>query len=203
MAGVPVENRSWHRPWPLTALSLLLLVQALASAMIGGAKLGLPGFDWLRPAVNPLNAVTGLGLLLIAPVALVAAVGFLRLWRPAWLLGMSLQGLGLIVILTLYFYFTVKSGYIYAGMAYHVFTVLYLNSNAVQIAFRVREEDEDLTPELSSRPTGSCSAGSSRSSGTPKGRSSSRWRWSPTSGRAACGASGPARSRCAWSRRAG
>ncbi len=144
MIDVSGENRlqPWNRPWPVTALSLLLLMQAVASAAIGASKLGLPGFDWLRPVVNPLNTVAGLGLLLIAPVALVAAVGFLRLWRRAWLVGMCLQGLGLIVILTLYFYFTVRSGYIYAGMAYHVFTVLYLNSTAVQTVFRVREEDE-------------------------------------------------------------
>lgn len=129
------------RPWPVTALGVILLSQAVFSAVIGAVKLGVPGLGWLSPVAGSINVLAAAGLMLLSPVAFLAAVGFFRLWSTAWTLGMGIQGLGLLVALMMYFYSDVRPAYIYAGMAYHVLTVIYLNSHGVQTAFRVRKSD--------------------------------------------------------------
>jgi hypothetical protein len=131
------------RPWPVTALGGILLSQAIFAAVLGAAKLGAPGLGWLDPVTGGINLLAAAGLMLLAPVALLAAVGFFRLWSAAWTLGMGIQGLGLLVALAMYFYYPgVQPAYVYAGMAYHILTVVYLNTHDVQTAFRVRKGDE-------------------------------------------------------------
>lgn len=130
------------RPWPVTALGAILLSQAILFSVFGAARFGAPGFGWLDSLVGQLNLLAGVGLVLLAPAALVAAIGFFRLWRFSWTIGMGIQGLSLLVAITLYFYSNVSLAYVYAGMAYHILTVLYLNSRAVQDVFQVRDHDE-------------------------------------------------------------
>ncbi|HZY65019.1 MAG: hypothetical protein M3N10_02600 [Actinomycetota bacterium] len=139
-----VEERGRRtRPWPVTALGGILLSQAVFAAVLGAAKLGASGLGWLGPVTGDINLLAAAGLILLAPVALLAAVGFFRLWSSAWTLGMGIQGLGLLVALGMYFYYPdVPPAYVYAGMAYHILTVVYLNSHGVQTAFRVRTSDE-------------------------------------------------------------
>ncbi len=129
----------------MTALGGILLSQAAFSAVLVAAKLGTPGLGWLDPVLGSINLLATAGLALLSPVALLAAVGFFRLWSPAWTLGMGIQGLGLLVALGMYFYSypEVQAAYIYAGMAYHVLTVVYLNTHDVQTAFRVRKDAGD------------------------------------------------------------
>lgn len=129
------------RPWPVTALGTILLSQAVFFALIGVAKFDAPGLGWLVPISGRLNPLAGVGLLLLAPAALLAAIGFFRLWRVSWTIGMGIQGLSLLVAIILYFYSNVSLAYVYVGIAYHILTVLYLNSRAVQSVFRVRSED--------------------------------------------------------------
>lgn len=133
------------RPWPVTVLGIVLLSQSVLAAAVGAARLGVFDPAWLDPLVGSVNVYAGAGLLALAPLALVAAGGFFRPWRPAWTIGMGIQGLGLLVAILLYFYSGVAAGYVYAAMAYHVFTVLYLNSNGVRTVFRVgvREREHE------------------------------------------------------------
>ncbi len=130
------------RPWPVTALGTILLSQAILFSAIGAARFGVPGFVWLDSLVGRPNLLAGIGLTLLAPAALVAAIGFFRLWRFSWTIGMGIQGLSLLVAIALYFYSNVNLAYVYAGMAYHILTVLYLNSRAVQEVFQVRDSGE-------------------------------------------------------------
>ena len=138
--GIAEKGRT--RPWPVTALGTILLSQAALFLAFGAAKFSAPGFGWLTPLTGQLNLLAGAGLVLLAPAALVAAIGFFRLWSVSWTIGMGIQGLSLLVAIALYFYSNVSLAYVYAGMAYHIFTVLYLNTRAVQAVFRVRDHDE-------------------------------------------------------------
>lgn len=137
---VPEEGRI--RPWPVTALGMILLSQAAFFSAVGAARFGAPGFGWLEPLVGQLDLLAGAGLVLLAPAALVAAIGFFRLWSLSWTIGVGIQGLSLLVAIAMYFYSSVSLTYVYAGMAYHILTVLYLNSRGVQAVFRVRGHDE-------------------------------------------------------------
>lgn len=142
ISGAGVEVRA-ARPWPVTALGVILLSQSVLAVLVGAAQLGAFSLGWLDPLVGSLNVYAGAGLVALSPVALVAAVGFFRLWRPAWTVGVGIQGLSLLVAILLYFYSGVRPGYVYAGMAYHVFTVVYLNSYGVRTVFRVGSPEED------------------------------------------------------------
>lgn len=128
----------------MTALGAILLSQAVFAAVLVAAKLGAPGLGWLEPVLGSISLFATAGLMLLSPVALLAALGFFRLWATAWTLGMGIQGLGLLVALGMYFYSypEVRPAYIYAGMAYHILTVVYLNTHDVQTAFRVRKDAE-------------------------------------------------------------
>ncbi|MDQ4106803.1 MAG: hypothetical protein M3157_06490 [Actinomycetota bacterium] len=137
-AKTRVAEESRVRPWPVTALGMILLSQAALFSAVGAARLGAPGLGWLEPLADQLDPLAGAGLVLLAPAALVAAIGFFRLWSVSWTIGVGIQGLSLLVAITLYLYSNVNLAYVYGGMAYHILTVLYLNSRGVRDAFRVR-----------------------------------------------------------------
>lgn len=119
-----------------------MLSQAGLISAVGAVNLDFIDLAFVEPFISGLSVLAVAGLLLLAPLALVAAVGFFRLWRAAWVIGIGLQGLSLLVILILYFYSNVRPGYLYAGMLYHIMTILYLNSPAVKAVFRVGGRDE-------------------------------------------------------------
>jgi len=141
----PTSNKPRKRPWSVTAVGLLLLLQA-----VGLFALGAIHFDmvYLVDLWTPLSALSAEELLLgvankvvmsiifipLSLLAVMAAVGFLRLWRNAWTNAMLLQGLTLLIALILYF--TAKPFYVYILMLYSIFMVLYLNYYHVQMAFR-------------------------------------------------------------------
>jgi len=66
--------------------------------------------------------------------ALVAGIGLLRLRPSAWTLAVLTEGLSLTMALVIYS--RDKPIYIYPLMIYTIVTVLYLNYNDVQVAFR-------------------------------------------------------------------
>lgn len=130
------------RPWPVTALGVILLSQSVLMTLIAVAELNAAGLGWLRPIAGEISLSIDVGLIFLAPLALIAAIGFFKLWSRAWVIGMGLQGLSLTVALAFYFYSDVSPAYVYGGMAYHIFTVMYLNSHAVKTIFRVEGYDE-------------------------------------------------------------
>jgi len=126
------------RPWPVTALGLLLIVQAVA--------LGSLGFFFLSPFGPQLTLTSeiiranlpaiskGLGFIALALLTLLTAFSFLRLRRGAWVNAVLLQGIGLLTALGFYFY--ERQTFAYVMMLYGIGMVLYLNHAEVQAAFR-------------------------------------------------------------------
>jgi hypothetical protein len=139
------SNKPRKRPWSVTAVGLLLLLQAVGLFGLGATHFAIV---YLVDLWAPLSALSAGELLLgvvnmvvmsiifipLSLLAVMAAIGFLRLWRNAWTNAMLLQGLTLLIALILYF--TAKPFYVYILMLYSIFMVLYLNYYHVQMAFR-------------------------------------------------------------------
>jgi magnesium-transporting ATPase (P-type) len=141
----PTSNKSRKRTWPVTAVGLLLLLQAVGLFGLGaihfaavylleplGQMLELSAEEQLLGMIKGI--VMSMIFIPLSLLAIMAAVGFLRLWRNAWTNAMLLQGLTLLIALILYF--TGKPFYVYILMLYSIFMVLYLNYYHVQMAFR-------------------------------------------------------------------
>lgn len=130
-----------RRPWPVTANSLLLLLEAFGFALMAIAYLAPLGVRW--PFTNALwdehraEMVLGFVLALLGVLALAAAAGFLRVANGAWLLAVFVQGLNLGVALVLYF--ESRPTFVYGMMVYGIVMVLYLHQADVQAAFRPDE----------------------------------------------------------------
>jgi hypothetical protein len=140
------------RSGPVTVLGLLLLLQA-----VGLFDLGLffftRGLGLRRSLIvemlitEPINALAmGIIFIPLALLALLAALGFFRLWRAAWMMAMLTQGLSLLTALLLYF--NQRPGYVYVIMLYSIFLVIYLHTAEISTTFEpaatlVEEEDEE------------------------------------------------------------
>lgn len=122
------------RPWLVTAIGLLLLLQTTVLLGLGAYNLILAGLAPGEFTVRMLRSFEGAVLALLAPLTLLAAVGFLTGQRSAWLLAILSQGLGLTISLLLYA--RERPVYVYVVMAYHVVMVMYLNSYNVRASFR-------------------------------------------------------------------
>ncbi len=128
--------------WPLTAIGILLFFEAAGLATAGTLNFTAVAFEAALPS-RLVGWGTSLSVLflLISPLALVAGVGFMRLWAGAWLAAMSLQGLSLAVSLAIYFYLPESPFYLFLGMAYATLMVMYLNSHGVRASFRPEKRD--------------------------------------------------------------
>lgn len=140
------------RSGPVMVLGLLLLLQA-----VGLFDLGLffftRGLGLRRSLIvemlitEPINALAmGIIFIPLALLALLAALGFFRLWRAAWMMAMLTQGLSLLTALLLYF--NQRPGYVYVIMLYSIFLVIYLHTAEVSTTFEpaatlIEEEDEE------------------------------------------------------------
>ena len=82
------------------------------------------------------DVATGTVFMPLSVLALVAAFGFLGLWRHAWTLASLLQGLTLLIALLLYL--DRKPWYIYVLMLYSIVMVLYLHDGDVRHPFRTQ-----------------------------------------------------------------
>jgi hypothetical protein len=135
----PATQETKTRPGAVSILGLLLLLEA------GGFfDLGLffftGGLGPTRSLVmetlltEPIYTLAeGIIFLPLSLLSLLAAVGFFRLWRAAWVMAMLVQGLSLLTALVLYF--NQQPDYVYMIMLYSIFLVVYLNTFEVQTAF--------------------------------------------------------------------
>jgi hypothetical protein len=129
--------------WPVRAISLLLIVQALG--LIGINAWLLSGIDWEREFAFVFLSLTALDTLsfstmftLIAVVSFFTAFAFFLRRRSAWLVAMTIQGAILFCCLWIYFLTTSHlraSLFIYLIMLYSILLVLYLNTTDVRQAF--------------------------------------------------------------------
>lgn len=128
-----VSSLAPERRWPVLALGLLLLAQA--AGLFG---LGSTFFLQLQPAadglINLVPMLNSSAFNLLALLAFITGVGFLRRQRLAWLFAMTLQSLCLLLALGLYA--RGKPAAMYMVLAYSVGMVLYLNVSDVRAAFR-------------------------------------------------------------------
>lgn len=127
-----------NRPWSLTALSFLLLLETIALVSIGSFRaytvIDIPDGLWQIQLVRNSTTLAlegGLALL-----TFIAAVGLFQLWRVAWLFAMLVQGIVLYTLLRLHFMDMITNQLDYAVMAFAIFIVLYLNYHEVQQLFR-------------------------------------------------------------------
>lgn len=132
------------RPWSVTALGFLLLAEAIALVSIGSFRtfeiVRTPESVWQIGMVgSPLFVVLEV---LLAVLTFIAAVGFFRLWRVAWLFAMLVQGIVLYFLLRLHFGGQITEAIDYAVMGFAVFIVLYLNYHEVQALFRFEAGEE-------------------------------------------------------------
>jgi hypothetical protein len=147
--------------WPVRLVGLLLILQALALIVYGMLPGLLASFasDLFVSVQHDLSAeesaefsqaLEELSLLvrdrrlmstfsqLLGLVGLVAGVGVLFRWRPAWTLAMALQGLDLVTAIGRH-YLADKPPEVYLAMAFGIFVVACLNSSGVSAAFRPRQ----------------------------------------------------------------
>jgi hypothetical protein len=134
------------RPWPVTMLSLLLLLQAVGLFAVGTTNLLRTS---LRLGITPdtvmealPHAARGSLFIALALLALLVSFSFFRLRRTAWLSALLVQGLTLLFALSLYLRDRPGSRphYAYVMMLYALFMVVYLNYGDVPAAFRPKHE---------------------------------------------------------------
>lgn len=132
----PVSPRK--RPWVVTSLGLLLVLQAVGFPLVGAAYLSWLDLGWEFLPQNvgrdALSIVIGAVFLALGVLAWLTAIGFFRLWAESWLSAIALQGLNLLMAILLYF--QEKPFFAYLLMAYGIFMVIYLNYSEVAAAFR-------------------------------------------------------------------
>jgi hypothetical protein len=139
------------RPPAVTILSLLLLLQAAGLIFLNlffYLNLDLQtGPTWQTVLHEPVETLTLQGaFIFLALLALLAAIGFYRLWVSAWFLAMLLQGLGLLTTLSLYF--SQKPDHVYGMMLYSILMVIALNYSEVYLAFQPPATLEESPEEV-------------------------------------------------------
>lgn len=130
-APPPRPPRREGRPWPVKALTLLLVVQGVGLLVLGVLSVDRTASLWEILMDDSFYAtLPPLGVL-----ALVTATGFLRLRPWAWVMAMLVQGLSLFVALVFYFRYRPQDLVIYGMMVYAIIMVLYLNYAEVPAVF--------------------------------------------------------------------
>ncbi len=147
----PTDSK--RSPWPVRAIALLLLLQAVGllgfnvyniNSQIGDQAEIRINFDDVnskeeydnlpahqRAIVDAL--ITGILFFPLTIVAIMASVGFLFRQRFGWLLAMLTQNIILAICIMLYL--GIRPVIIYPIMTYSILMVLYLNMQEVRLAF--------------------------------------------------------------------
>lgn len=140
-AAAPAPRRPARRegrPWPVKALTLLLVVQGVGLLVVGVFSVNRSASLWEILTEDSFYAtLPPLGVL-----ALVTAIGFLGLRPWAWVTAMLVQGLTLLVALIFYFRYRPQDVLIYGMMVYAITMVLYLNYAEVPAVFQARRGEE-------------------------------------------------------------
>jgi hypothetical protein len=127
--------RTWaeERPWPVKALTILLLIQGVGLILIG-----LLHIDFQRTITEIVGESFFYALLpVLGAGALVATLGFLSLRPGAWVIAMLVQGLSLLLALLAYFITAPDNIFLYGMMLYSIVLVVYLNYAEVPAVFRM------------------------------------------------------------------
>lgn len=128
------------RPKSVTILAVLQVIQSLGFLAFGTMQ--LLNYDWpeviywdtpetLIPSLFDI-ITSGIGLIFVGVLMLIVTIDLLRLKGWAWILSMSVQGMGLVAALSSY----LRGEPSYISMFLGVLLVFYLNQQEVQDAFR-------------------------------------------------------------------
>lgn len=122
------------RPWPVRALTFLLVVEGVGLVVIAYFNLrSASGIGEILAEQSFFAVLPPLGVL-----AGIAAIGFYHLRPGAWVTAMLVQGLLLLVTLLVYFRNGQDDFFIYGLMAFAIVMVIYLNYAQVPAVFRVQ-----------------------------------------------------------------
>lgn len=140
------------RPWPVTAVGFLLMLQAVGLFGIGlfyvltvdsltvlARILEMTAGELISAATH--NSLVGMVYLPLSVLGVVAAVGMWRLWSAAWLNAMLVQGSSLAVALVLYA--GPRPAYVYVVMIYSTIVVVYLYHADIRITFHTEDPVEE------------------------------------------------------------
>ncbi|CAN5764964.1 hypothetical protein BH10CHL1_BH10CHL1_40850 [soil metagenome] len=151
----PTLRRAPIRLWPIRAISLLLLIQAIS--LLGFSLYLFSNIDWesefndVALSIAALETASFIGFFVpVAAFMIFAAIGFFFLWRIAWLIAMITQGSTLFGALSIYFTFTSplsQAKFIYLIMLYSIVLVLYLNTNEIRITFQSKSPLSSVQPD--------------------------------------------------------
>ena len=149
------ELAKQKRSWPVRANGLLLVLEAAGLGGIGAYNVWY--VDWqqivqqieaeatLSPELTEAAEQAIVIALILGPLAvlaLLAALGFLFLFRIGWVLAMIVQALTLLACLLLYSEWEAmlyrEPIFIYPVMLYCIVMTLYLNSSDVRAAFHIK-----------------------------------------------------------------
>lgn len=157
------------RSWPVRANALLLVLQA--AGLVGICVYNVYQTDWQQQQIElytegPLSLEINVetteaaehAVVIVstlgppAVLAVLAALGFVFLFRVGWMLAMMVQAITLLACLLLYSDWEPVSGwepvFIYPVMLYCIVMALYLNSSDVRAAFHVRPRTRRATRDL-------------------------------------------------------
>ena len=140
LVSTPVSPRQAWGIWPI---SILLFIEAINLLLISANLLYQtpfpkdyrPFFSDLAPAQYQAIEISSI-FIPLALMSILAAIGFLFLFRSGWLFAMVTQGL--ILFICLRQYITEPPNFIYPLMAYCIFMVLFINSSKVRAVFHSR-----------------------------------------------------------------
>jgi hypothetical protein len=145
------ETVAAPNPWPIRAITVLLILQALLTTAVNLHFLNQ--IDWemelayAAPSVQATESALFAGALLpLSTMMIPIAIAFFFQRRFAWLLAMLCEALILCTCLWVYFFtwsWLRESAWLYIVMAPCIVIVLYLNTYDVRTAFLARPPTPD------------------------------------------------------------
>jgi hypothetical protein len=149
-----------RRPFGVIVVALLQLGTVLLAIVSYVGNIQLPWEGALSELLVE-HQWARVGLLLFGVLVVLAAIGMWRLRRWGWALMITLVGLSLALDITMWWRSAVEDRSIplYLRMAFDVVSAFYLNSSAVQVAFREGSNPDPAHPETRSPAETTSSAG--------------------------------------------
>lgn len=132
-----VNTQRNGRSWAVIILAILLFFQAIGLFVIA---VNHPSLEYLYsltlvdPVVSLPLFLRGWAFFALSLLALIAAIGFIRIWNLAWFCAISLQGLCLLIAVVIYF--QDRPGYVFLVMPYAIMMTIYLNYSDISLTFR-------------------------------------------------------------------